>query len=224
MVYLIYGRDVAKINYYLDKIKRENLNAEEISFNNPTLDENFLITNLYTPPLLTNSRILILENLKTASFSRINFAKINPKVNLVAILPQDFKPKLTNFANFEILEARKNPEIFRFLDNLIFESEKINLERILRILKVEDPFFVFYSLISHFRRLILAKYGSSIGGLAYWQVVKYQKICQRTEISKLKIAYKLLLVCEISVKTQTTDLLTSLPVLTLRLTQLFKNA
>lgn len=221
MIYLIYGRDVTKVNFYLDKIRLENPNFEELIFDNPSQNQNFLMSNLYTPPLLANHRILILENF--TNFAKVDFEKIDPKVDVVIIARQDFRPKFSSFENFAIIDARKNPQIFKFLDELTQVPVRANLAKLLRILQDEDPFFVFHQLITHFRRLILTKSGSLIDNLADWQIAKYQKICQETSFEKLKTAYKLILATEISLKTQGKDLMSSLPVLIVRLTQIFQN-
>lgn len=219
MVYFLYGQDLAKLNYYLDKIKLENTTAEQITVESAP-DKNLLQSTLYTPPMLTGVRLVVFENLK--NFASIDFSKIHPKVNVVIVKRSEFKPKFPKFDNLIVIEAKKTLAIFRFLDNLIWAREKENLETILKLLKTEESTFIFYQLITHLRRLILAKSGRFSESLANWQVEKYLKIEKMVSFEKLKTAYKILLATEIEVKTGQKDLAKTLPILILKLTQNFK--
>ncbi len=222
MVYLLYGKDFAKLNYYLDKIKLENTQAEIITVETPA-DQNFAASTLYSPPMLTNRRLVIFENLK--NFSQIDFSKIHPNVSVIIIQRGEYKLKIPKSDNLVFLEAKKIPAIFKFLDNLVFSTQSGNLSSLLEILKAEEPNFVFHQIITHFRRLILAKNGSSqqLDKLAYWQIEKYQKIASYIPLEKLKLVYKLLLTTEIEVKTGQKNLKDALSVLILKLTATLKS-
>ena len=221
MVYLLYGKDLTKLNYYLDKIKLENADGEILTVETPA-NQNFAASSLYSPPMLTDKRLVIFENLK--NFSQIDFSKIHSNVNLVIIQRSEYKPKIPKADNLVLLEAKKTPLIFKFLDNLVFASESRNLSSLFEILKTEDPNFVFHQIISHFRRLIMAKNGKFDEKLANWQIEKYQRIVSQLSLEKLKVAYKLLLTTEIEVKTGQKELKDTLPILILKLTKTLKSS
>lgn len=221
MVYLLFGKDLGKLNYYLDKIKLKDLTAEQLNPDSDP-DETFVKLNLYSPPLLSDKRLVIFENLK--DFTIINFSQIHPKVDVVILQRGAFRPRLPNYPDLVIIEAKAVPEIFRFLDNLVGGTNFQNLSTIFTVLAAEDATFVFYQLISHFRRLILVKSepDRAIEKLANWQLEKYYRITTKITLEKLKAAYKLLLTAEIRVKTGQKTLTDILPILVLQLTQNFK--
>lgn len=224
MIYLLYGQDLDSLNYQLDKIKLENSLGEQIVADF-TPDPAFISSNLYTPPMLTDNRLVILENF--SDFAKVDFEKIHPQVNVIFLVRGYLKPKISktdgDFHNLVIIEAKKPAQIFRFLDNLIFAKAAVNLAAILQILKKEDPNFVFQQLCSFLERIILAKQEKFDPRLADWQVIKYKRIANAVNLDKLKAAYKMLLTTEIEVKTSQKELKDALPILILRLTQNFQN-
>lgn len=226
MIYLIYGQDLEKLNYWLDKIKFEK-DYERISLDYQ-INKDFTLENLYTPPMLSQKRLVIFEN--RPDFEKIEFSKIHPRVDIVILEKNKFAPKLPKIPNIFVIEAKKVPQIFKFLDNLTTFGENEGIGQTLKILKSEDPNFVFSLIITHFRRLILVKNSNFysklnlVDKLASWQIRKYQKISEKLNFAQLKTAFKLLLATEIEVKTGKKELQKQLPILVLKLTQLFKTA
>ena len=225
MIYLLYEQELESLNYHLDKIKLENSLGEQIVVDF-TPDPSFIFSNLYTPPMLADRRLVIFENF--SDFGKIDFEKIHSQVNIIFLVRGYLKPKISKtcgeFHNLVVIEAKKPPQIFRFLDNLIFAKSVVNLAAILQILKTEDPNFVFQQLCSFLEKLVLAKQGKFVQRLADWQIEKYKRIANAVNFGKLKVAYKMLLEAEIEVKTSQKELRDSLPILILGLTQNFQNA
>lgn len=224
MIYLIWGEDQTQARFFLDSLKQPKGSTELAELDLKTARPEFLYQNLTSAPLFYSKRLVVVENFFQVR-AKINPALIHPQVILV-ILERTKKRKVDlslQGTSFKEITFKLEKLIFRFLDNLYPANFKVALPLLAKILPNHDPALVFYQILAHFRRLMLAKgdgWGQGkVENLADWQIEKYQRLAAKFSQQKLEKAYKALFELEVGFKTGKADLADNLPQVILQLTK-----
>jgi len=226
MVTLLYGDDQIRLRWHLDKLKEDHQGWEVVNLDLISANEEDVFQALYSDPLFACGRLVVLENWFSPKVKKPDLAQINKNVDVIILEKskvaesqiKDLPPET------QILLFREDPIVFRFLDSIFAGNKRRVFYLYTRtIAKKAEPEMLYHLLVSHLRRVLLAKETDDrtlrqIENLAPWQIEKYKNLSQRFKKEKLIACYRRLLDLEQASKTSS-NLNSLLPIFILELTQ-----
>jgi len=226
MVTLLHGDDTINLEKYLDKLKEDHAGWEVVNLDLSLAKDEEVQQALYSRPLLACGRLVVLEKWFFKKRSKPDLSKIDKDVSVIIVE----KSKLTQnqIKNFppstKIFLFREDPIVFKFLDSLFSGDRRKVFSLYYHVLaKRIEPEMVYHLLVSHLRRILIAKEADKltlgeIENLAPWQIEKYQILANRVNRTKLILSFKKLLNLELALKSGD-DLTLILPFFILELTE-----
>ncbi|OGD86900.1 hypothetical protein A2Z23_01390 [Candidatus Curtissbacteria bacterium RBG_16_39_7] len=226
MVTLLYGDNQVSLREYLDKLKEDHNDWEFLDLDLISAKEEDVNLALNSKPLFAPGRIVIFENWFSQKSKKADLTKVDKNISIIILEKSRVGTKdIKNLPpGTKVILFREDPVVFNFLDSLFANNKKMAFYLYSRILaKRIEPEMLYYLLVSHMRRVLLAKEANAadfaqIENLAPWQITKYKSIATRFDKEKLIHSYKRLLDLEQSFKTGS-DLNQLLPLFILELTQ-----
>jgi len=226
MVTLLYGDDQVSLREYLGKLKEDYKDWEVLNIDLSLAKEEEVQQALNSSPLIACGRLVILENWFSQKSRKPNLSQIDKNVSVIIL--ERSRVTASQIKNLppgtKVFLFREDPVVFRFLDSVFTGNKRKAFYLYSRTLaKRIEPEMLYYLLVSHFRRILIAKESGSaaltqIENLASWQIEKYKSLATRFDKEKLVAYYKRLLDLEQASKTGS-DLTLLLPFLILELTQ-----
>jgi DNA polymerase III delta subunit len=226
MVTLLYGDDQVSLGGYLDRLKEEHKDWEICRLDLTSAKEEELNLALNSRPLLACGRLVILENWFSQKKRKPNLSEIEENVSVILLERSRIaQNQIKNLPpGTKVFKFYEDPVVFRFLDSLFAGNKKRAFFLYCRILdKRIEPEMLYYLLVSHLRRILIAKESQSLSlaqleNLAPWQVAKYENLATRFDRKRLIFLYQKLLDIDQALKTGS-DLSWLLPFLILELTK-----
>jgi DNA polymerase III delta subunit len=231
MLYLLHGENISASRQALVDLKK-NYSADSVSvFDAKKFDADEFVRACETPSLLSDRRLLVVENkLPPATISRLfapsdsssanliqfNNLTIYPSIDLVFWLSEELKPsnklfKLVKEAGGQIRRFRPTipKHVFGFLDALGYKNKQKALLELHRLLdQGESPIYLLTMIVWQVRNLLSVKLAANGGPKPkmapfVWRKTQGQvKNFREEEIVK---AFRSLLDAEIQLKTSSID-------------------
>ena len=194
-IIVFHGTDIVRSRQaFIDKIAQfSSQTTETIRVEGKQIDDNFIQTNLYSPPMFQDSRLIAIENLFSLPKSDAKDQTIKQLAQVTdcpIIIWEGKEIETKSYPKALLFQIYKLPnELFTFLDQIDPANLKGSLVMLERIKDLVDENYLFIMLARQIRLLILVK-GNETADLAPWQVGKLKKQAEKFSEAQLFGLYR----------------------------------